>query len=437
MLEYSVDQYLRQRADEIDPVDEHSCYRFLGLNAVNYVIAIVNKTINTVDNTVVKTENSDWKKEDDRNGHPLELIPFFRRWPKTDNYAVRIIVLQLIFNTLIAVFFVLMGIIMGRIPSWKALGKAFVEGMIISNTIGFTWTLVTLALGPLLRRMNRLPFPALIASYTGMGFLVTLVAFFGVSHIPGFGGVANWYLESEFYLSTLALSFFIALILGVAYTSRFAALERDAALARESERLQVVERQAMQANLRALQAQIEPHFLFNTLANVVGLIHPQPDKAKLMLEQFIVYLRATLSATREEHSTLGSEFEMMKNFLAILQIRMGDRLQVRFDLPGDLSEVPVPPMLMQPLVENAIKHGLEPKIEGGEITLSVKRSGEKIAITIADTGLGFQDSTSNGIGLKNVRERVRQLYGDAGSLVIEDNMPCGTRITISIPDKKH
>ena len=193
----------------------------------------------------------------------------------------------------------------------------------------------------------------------------------------------------------------------------------------------------MQANLRALQAQIEPHFLFNTLANVVGLIHPQPDKAKLMLEQFIVYLRATLSATREEHSTLGSEFEMMKNFLAILQIRMGDRLQVRFDLPGDLSEVPVPPMLMQPLVENAIKHGLEPKIEGGEITLSVKRSGEKIAITIADTGLGFQDSTSNGIGLKNVRERVRQLYGDAGSLVIEDNMPCGTRITISIPDKKH
>lgn len=386
---------------------------------------------------MVKTENSDWKKEDDRNGHPLELIPFFRRWPKTDNYAVRIIVLQLIFNTLIAVFFVLMGIIMGRIPSWKALGNGLVEAMIISNTIGFTWTLVTLALGPLLRRMNRLPFPALIASYTGMGFLVTLVAFFGVSHIPGFGGVANWYLESEFYLSTLALSFFIALILGVAYTSRFAALERDAALARESERLQVVERQAMQANLRALQAQIEPHFLFNTLANVVGLIHPQPDKAKLMLEQFIVYLRATLSATREEHSTLGSEFEMMKNFLAILQIRMGDRLQVRFDLPGDLSEVPVPPMLMQPLVENAIKHGLEPKIEGGEITLSVKRSGEKIAITIADTGLGFQDSTSNGIGLKNVRERVRQLYGDAGSLVIEDNMPCGTRITISIPDKKH
>ena len=386
---------------------------------------------------MVKTENSDWKKEDDRNGHPLELIAFFRRWPKTDNYAVRIVVLTLIFNALIAAFFILMGLIMGRIPSWKALGNGLVEAMIISNTVGFTWALVTQSFRPLFRRMNKLPFPALIASYTAMGFMVTLVAFFGVSYIPGFEGITNWYLKSEFYISTLALSFFIALILGVAYKSRFAALERDAALARESERLQVVERQAVQANLRALQAQIEPHFLFNTLANVVGLIHPQPDIAKRMLEQFIVYLRATLSATREEHSTLGSEFEMMKNFLAILQIRMGDRLQVRFDLPCDLADVPVPPMLMQPLVENAIKHGLEPKIEGGEVALSVKRSGEKIAITIADTGLGFQDSTSNGIGLMNVRERVQQLYGGAGSLVIEDNMPCGTRITISIPDKKH
>ena len=412
---------------------------------MNHAARIANTTINTVDNIVVNTDNSDWEKEadknadgcDDTNGHPLELIAFFRRWPKTDNRAVRIVVLGLIFNTLIAVFFVLMAIIMGRIPSWKALGSGLAESLLISNIIGFTWALLMLALGPLFKRMNQLPFAAQIASYTAMGFIVTLVAFTGISFIPGYGGVANFYLESKFYISVLTLSFVIALVLGVAYRSRFAGLERDATLARESARLQVVERQAMQANLRALQAQIEPHFLFNTLANVVGLIHPQPDKAKLMLEQFIVYLRATLSATREEHSTLGSEFEMMKNFLAILQIRMGDRLQVRFDLPQDLSDLPVPPMLMQPLVENAIRHGLEPKIEGGEVALLVKRCGEKIAITVADTGLGFQDSTSNGIGLKNVRERVQQLYGDAGSLTIEDNMPCGTRITISIPDKKH
>lgn len=415
---------------------------------MTYAAATANTAINSVDNIVVNAENSDCKKAadkdddrngdrcDDRNGHPLELIAFFRRWPKTDSRAVRIIVLGLIFNALIAVFFVLMAIIMGRIPSWKALVSGFAESLLISNIIGFTWALLMLALGPLFRRMNQLPFAAQIASYTAMGFIVTLVAFSGISFIPGYGGVANFYLESKFYISVLTLSFVIALVLGVAYKSRFAGLERDATLARESARLQVVERQAMQANLRALQAQIEPHFLFNTLANVVGLIHPQPDKAKLMLEQFIVYLRATLSATREEHSTLGSEFDMMKNFLAILQIRMGDRLQVRFDLPRELSDLPVPPMLMQPLVENAIKHGLEPKIEGGEVALSVKRNGEKIAITIADTGLGFQNSTSNGIGLKNVRERLQQLYGEAGSLTIEDNMPCGTRITILITDMK-
>ena len=382
---------------------------------------------------MANTENKDYKRE---NSHPLELIAFFRSWPTTENRWLREIALTLIFNALIASFFVLMAIIMGRVHTWRDLGDAFAQTLLISNIIGFIWALLMTAINPLLRRINQLPFPGLIASYTALGFIVTQGAFFAISFIPGFSRTADWSQEPQFYISTLALSFLIALILGIAYRSHFLRLEREATMARESVRLQVVERQAVQADLRALQAQIEPHFLFNTLANVVGLIHPQPDKAKVMLEQFIVYLRATLSATREEHSTLGSEFEMMKNFLAILQIRMGERLQVRFDLPADLADMPIPPMLLQPLVENSIKHGLEPKIEGGEVTLSVKRVGGGIAITIADTGLGFQDSKSNGIGLKNVSERVKQLYGDAGSLSIEDNQPCGTRITILIPETK-
>jgi sensor histidine kinase YesM len=187
--------------------------------------------------------------------------------------------------------------------------------------------------------------------------------------------------------------------------------------------------------LRALQAQIEPHFLFNTLANVTGLIHTQPDQAKQMLEQFIAYLRATLATTREKETTLGADFEMMKTFLSILQIRMGERLKVRFDLPDELRDLLIPPMLLQPLVENAIKHGLEPKINGGEVALLAKMVGGKVAITVADSGLGFQNSTSNGIGLKNVRERVQQIYGDTGSVSIEDNQPCGTRITITFDAK--
>ena len=373
------------------------------------------------------------KIREETTGHPLELIAFFRRWPKIENYTLRTIVLTLIFNTMIAAFFLLMAVINSRTTTWNQFGHAAVDIFIISNVIGFTWTIVMTVIRPIIRRINRLPFVAVILSYTGLGFIVTQLAFFAISFFPGYAVVSVWSRKPQFYISTLALSFFISLILGFAYRSRIASLERETIAAHESERLQVVERQAMQANLRALQAQIEPHFLFNTLANVVGLIHPQPDQAKLMLEQFIVYLRATLSATRAEHSTLSSEFAMMKNFLAILQIRMGDRLQVRFDLPRDCADISVPPMLLQPLVENAIRHGLEPKIDGGEVALSVKRLDGKIAITIADTGLGFQNSNSTGIGLKNVRERVQQLYGGAGSVSIEDNQPCGTRIIILIP----
>ena len=369
--------------------------------------------------------------------HPLELFAFFRRYRPS---ALRTIIYTVIFNCIIAAFFTLMAVIFRRFHTWADFGSMVLSNLIVSNIIGFTWAAVMSMGKPLLCRINALPFPGIIASYTMLGFVVTQGAFFGISFLPGFEGmragaegVGGWFRQPQMVAATLALSFFISLVIGISWRARFGALEREAAMARENERLQTIEREAAQANLRALQAQIEPHFLFNTLANVVGLIHPQPDKAKLMLEQFIVYLRATLAATREQQSTLGKEFETMKNFLSILQVRMGERLQVRMDLPPALADAQVPPMLLQPIVENALKHGLEPKIEGGEVSLSAVRQGDKLAITVTDTGLGFRDSMSNGIGLKNVRERLRHLYAEAGSLLIEDHIPGGTRITISIP----
>ena len=213
-------------------------------------------------------------------------------------------------------------------------------------------------------------------------------------------------------------------------------LTAQIALAEERERVEAAERAAAEANLRALQAQIEPHFLFNTLANVTSLIHTKPDDAKRMLEDFIAYLRATLAATREERTTLGREFEMMKSFLSILQIRMGDRLQIEIDLPEAIQNATIPPMLLQPLIENAIKHGLEPKVDGGSITLKAERAGEQLRICIIDTGLGFASKPSNGIGLKNVRERIAKLYGNAGSVLIEENQPNGTRVVLTVPFKE-
>jgi LytS/YehU family sensor histidine kinase len=286
-----------------------------------------------------------------------------------------------------------------------------------------------------MRKINRQPFFVVALFYTVLGTLITTAAFIGLSHVPGYTAMQAWVATPRQLITSFILSLCISAVLTTIWQRRVGELQAQIELAEERERTESAQRAATEASLRALQAQIEPHFLFNTLANVTGLIHTQPDKAKLMLETFIAYLRATLATTRDQTTTLGAEFDMMKTFLIILQIRMGDRLKVRFDLPDDMRDVMVPPMLLQPLVENAIKHGLEPKIEGGEVSLAARRDGTRVAITVADTGLGFQNTMSNGIGLKNVRERVRQIYGDDGSVSIEENRPSGTRITIAMGSK--
>jgi sensor histidine kinase YesM len=391
----------------------------------------MNAEITTHMNEMQKDALKRWHDESD-SMHPLELFAYFRRFKRS---AFRTFIYTIIFNALIAAFFTVMALIFSRINSLESLGSAVVQNLIISNIIGFSWAGFIVVLKPLFRRINEWPLLGVVTAYTVLGFFITQAAFLAISFLPGFEGAQRWTRTPQWYVATFALAFVISLLLGFTWRARMNAYIRDASIAKEQARLQEIEKQAIQANLRALQAQIEPHFLFNTLANVTGLIHTQPDKAKQMLEQFIAYLRATLAATRDHETTIAADFETMKTFLSILQIRMGDRLKVRFDLPDDLRDAVIPPMLLQPLVENAIKHGLEPKMEGGEVALSAKRMGSKIAITVADTGLGFQNSTSNGIGLKNVRERVKQLYGEAGSVSIEENQPSGTRITIAFEGK--
>ncbi|MBI3715985.1 MAG: sensor histidine kinase [Betaproteobacteria bacterium] len=366
--------------------------------------------------------------------HPLELIPYFRRWAPS---TARDLIYTVIFSLLIASGFIIVALPSIHLQSWGEFGEMLVTNVAVSICIGFTWHFFMHLLGPLLRQVHGKPFWLVILVYTILGFAITEIGFLVLSLIPGYVEVRQWMFTPKAWVSTLCISFVISLILGYAFRASIAGLTLAAELARERERLEAAERAAVQANLRALQAQIEPHFLFNTLANVTGLIHKQPDTAKHMLEEFIAYLRATLAATREEHTTLGQEFALMKSFLAVLQVRMGERLQVSFDLPDELSGMPMPQMLLQPLVENAIKHGLEPYIDGGEITLSARHEGPLVAITVADTGVGFGNTTSGGLGLQNVRERLAKLFGEAGRLVIEDNAPrgvrSGTRVTITLP----
>lgn len=204
--------------------------------------------------------------------------------------------------------------------------------------------------------------------------------------------------------------------------------DRERARARAAE----LERLALDAQLRSLQAQIEPHFLFNTLANVVSLIDAAPDRARRMLERLIDLLRGSLAASRGQHTTLAQECALVAAYLDILGIRMGPRLQFSIDLPAELEGARLPPLSLQPLVENAIQHGIEPKLAGGTVAVRARRSGGQVQIEVEDDGLGFPADPGLGVGLENLRERLRASYGDRAQLVIADRAP-GTRVTLTLP----
>jgi sensor histidine kinase YesM len=157
------------------------------------------------------------------------------------------------------------------------------------------------------------------------------------------------------------------------------------------------EKETLEAKLRLLQAQIEPHFLFNTLSNVLSLIDTEPARGKTMLMDLVCYLRISLSRTLPEKTTLSQEIGMIEAYLNIQKIRMGERLSFRIELPETLRQRPFPPMLLQPLVENAIRHGLEPKIDGGEVAITASESDSVLRIKVVDTGIGIGAYQKNGV----------------------------------------
>lgn len=358
--------------------------------------------------------------------HPLEIIPFFRRWPHSH---LRELLYTFIWNGLIGLAFSLVGAVLwGRI-SWRMvlIHQAF------SQCIGFTIHALFFIGGVTIENwVTRQRQWVVVLYYSSVATLGVFLGWFVGSYFLDYD-IPNILSRPGWLLGLAVNSVLISLIILAIYTDREKKMLAKMAQERERARFAEMERNATLANLRMLQAQIEPHFLFNTLANVTSLIHPAPDKAKHMLESFITYLRGSLATSRDETTTLAREFKLMQDFLEILKIRMGDRLEVEIDLPDDLAAAAVPPMLIQPLVENAIKHGLEPKMEGGVLRLQAERDGANIRIHVIDTGLGFSGATSSGVGLRNVRERIKALFGDAGRLSIEEISGGGTRVVITLP----
>ena len=230
---------------------------------------------------------------------------------------------------------------------------------------------------------------------------------------------------------------FASAILKVSYKGTVQA-EVKAAVATETAESEQLKRQVVEARMAAMQAQVEPHFLFNTLASIDHLIETDPPRASQMQKNLIALLRASMPSMRDSNPAahnLGREMAVIRPYLEILKVRMEDRLQASIHVPDGLLSAEFPSMMIQSLVENAIKHGLEPKAEGGTLDVKAEIVHGSLAVTVADTGLGFGKAATagTGIGLANIRERLKLLYGDRASMVVADNLPTGTVVTLTVP----
>jgi signal transduction histidine kinase len=261
--------------------------------------------------------------------------------------------------------------------------------------------------------------------------------------------------------SSARITLLFSLLATVVLMALISGMERLASARAQAEAAQ---RQAAEHQLRLLQSQLEPHMLFNTLANLRVLIALDASRAQDMLDHLIAYLRATLQASRAAEHPLATEFQRLADYLALMAVRMGPRLQVQLDLPEALRQVPVPPLLLQPLVENAIQHGLEPHVEGGRISVQAELQGAQLVLTVRDTGAGLPatrgdaaataparprssadaaadastDTTrpaGTGFGLAQVRERLATLHGSRASLTLQPagDTEGGTRATVRLP----
>jgi hypothetical protein len=223
----------------------------------------------------------------------------------------------------------------------------------------------------------------------------------------------------------------ITLMAGTAGSYWFYSRNRSEYLARK---IAEAQRHANEARLKLLETQLEPHMLFNTLANLRALIGVDPGSAQQMLDHMIAYLRATLDASRAATHPLRTEFDRLRDYLELMAIRMGPRLAYALELPPELEDFQVPTLLLQPLVENSIKHGLEPKLEGGRIDVRVRREAARVVIEVRDTGIGQAagDSGDKGFGLAQVRERLAALHGERASLAFAANAG-GAQARITLP----
>lgn len=296
---------------------------------------------------------------------------------------------------------------------------------LMSFSIGWSINLSFVLLGNVVVRWLN-PYVAAIP-LTALGMAFGLI-------ISGMGIFGDpWYFFFGEY-DTLVITTFFGVVGFAIFSTRGRLADAEARLAHAQAEQEKRERLLAETELRLLQAQIEPHFLFNTLSNIAGLIHRHPDVAEQTLLNLTTLLRSTLKRTREQHTTIAEELTIGQAYLDIQSTRMQGRISYQIDCPPGLQSHPLPPLLVQPLIENAVTHGIEPDESGGAITVAVSGTADTLTITVADTGHGVDAAESSpGTGLRNVRERLHALYGEAASLTLTENQPRGMVATLTLP----
>ena len=364
------------------------------------------------------------------SSHPLEMIPYFRRFRRS---VLRDIVYTVIWNTLFALLFTLLSMVIDPgAPILLVLTNTFV----FAQCIGF-FIYAGFLIGDRVTRgqIHRGSLLSRVLYYSAIPIVGVIPGYMFALRILNWNAGADWFFSVRGIGSVVALSLVITGILLLIFVPRERAMRAEAAMAREQARFAAAEKETATARMKLLEAQVEPHFLYNTLANVVSLIDAEPRTAKHMVLRLIALLRATATAATGS-GTLGAQVEWLQAYLEIVEMRMGARLKWRIDIPPALALLRVPPMLLQPVVENAIKHGLEPNVAGGEVAVTARRDGATLVLAVADTGRGFRVTAPPGvagIGLANLRARLATLYGDAATLTIEEVSPEGARVTIALP----
>jgi signal transduction histidine kinase len=363
--------------------------------------------------------------------HPLDLIPLFRRWPASIG---RDLLYTAIWNCLLAFFLT----VIARIFTYRdtAFLDYFLPSLLISNVVGFLIHGALLAANRLLLRRPAFQRGALrlAVHLVVVALCVVLGVTLGTALLKGVNPLV-YLTRSAALTPLLPFAVLTALfMLGVFIVGERRVAAEMLAL-RQSEQIASAAQLIAEARLRSLQAQIEPHFLYNTLANVVGLIDTQPAKARHLLERFSDYLRASLAASRADSATLGAELDLAAAYLDVLAVRMGARLRYRFEIEAGCRDIVIAPMLLQPVVENAVAHGLEPKVEGGEIVLRAWRADGRLHLEVSDSGAGLSGAPpkpGGGVGLSNLRARLRSLY-DGAQVQLLENQPCGITLRIVLP----